>query len=393
MSSITRNYLKYLLGEYFKSSLNNSNNLYFFIGKNTQWNNTETPDLANGSLSEFVKTWDDIIYMEKLSPSNFCPVIKNFKWTQNTIYSQYEHDINLQHIYKNNNTNPLYCVNKDFRVYKCLWNNYDSPSTRQPAVDVQVNNTIGNPESVTPLYYDDGYVWKYMYTISASMAYRFLTRTYIPVEYNQSVATNAIDGAVHFVKIINQGDNYVNGTYTNIKVRKNNNSTDTDDDCEVTIEVQNNKIHSVYVTNHGTNYRYATLNDSMFPPAMLGSSGGGAVLKPIVSPIGGHGSNVFDEMFVDSFMAYVILENDENIPPPEDITFRRFGIIFNPRLVNDNLLTSNRVYRNNNNVLVTDDSTPLEVKKYTGIILYQEHVQPIERNVNQREVFRLVLNL
>ncbi|MEO0160204.1 MAG: hypothetical protein ABIL47_07015 [candidate division WOR-3 bacterium] len=393
MNSITRNYLKYLLGKYLKENLDNLNNIYFFIAKSTPWNSTDTPDLALGSTNEFIKTWDEILYMEKLSPFNFFPVIKHFKWTQNTVYSQYEHDINLQYIYKNNHTNPLYCINKDFRVYKCIWNNYNSPSLRQPGVDVQINNIVGNPESVSFLRYDDGYVWKYMYTISASTAYRFLTRTYIPVEYNDNVATNAIDGTVDFVKIIDQGDDYVNGVYTNIKIRKNNNTTNIEDDAEVTIEVQNNKIHSVYVTNPGTGYRYARLDDSIFPTAMKGSSGSGAILKPIISPVGGHGSNVYDEMFVDSFMTYTILDNEEDVPPAEDIEYRKFGLIFNPKLENNNLLTSLRVYRNTSNILVTNDPTPLEVKKYSGIILYQEHVPPIERNVNQREVFRLVLNL
>jgi hypothetical protein len=56
------------------------------------------------------------------------------------------------------------------------------------------------------------------------------------------------------------------------------------------------QIEKIVVTQYGTGYRDAT--------AVIRSAndiGVGATLRPIISPSGGHGSNIFDELYIDSF--------------------------------------------------------------------------------------------
>lgn len=67
-------------------------------------------------------------------------------------------------------TAEFYCVTDDYNVYKCLYNNNNSPSTSRP---------IGTSDQVITL--EDGYKWKYMYTIPLSLRNKFMTLSTMPV--------------------------------------------------------------------------------------------------------------------------------------------------------------------------------------------------------------------
>jgi hypothetical protein len=77
---------------------------------------------------------------------------------------------------------PMYVMNTNFNVYKCLYNaeieisgaNYPQVSTVEPTA---VSTAAGAPAALA-----DGYIWKYMYSISASDALKFVTSSYIPVK-------------------------------------------------------------------------------------------------------------------------------------------------------------------------------------------------------------------
>jgi hypothetical protein len=56
------------------------------------------------------------------------------------------------------------------------------------------------------------------------------------------------------------------------------------------------QIQRIIVTKYGTGYRDATAVIRNAPDI-----GSGATIRPIISPSGGHGSNIFDELYIDSF--------------------------------------------------------------------------------------------
>jgi hypothetical protein len=56
------------------------------------------------------------------------------------------------------------------------------------------------------------------------------------------------------------------------------------------------QIQRIIVTKYGTSYRDATAVIRSAPDI-----GSGATIRPIISPSGGHGSNIFDELYIDSF--------------------------------------------------------------------------------------------
>ena len=89
-----------------------------------------------------------------------------------------------------------YVLTDDFNVYQCLDNNNGVPSTIKPS-----------GTEIDTIRLDDGYIWKFLYTIPVSLKNRFLTSSYIPV-------TSALSGqfysggAIQNVTILNRGNNY-----------------------------------------------------------------------------------------------------------------------------------------------------------------------------------------
>ena len=95
----------------------------------------------------------------------------------------------------------FYCVNSDYNVYKCLYNNGGAPSTVRPYATSHLILTTS-----------DGYKWKYMYTIPSAMVTRFVTSDDIPV--NTSLKDQYYSrGSITSATILNYGRDYGPGDY------------------------------------------------------------------------------------------------------------------------------------------------------------------------------------
>lgn len=158
-----------------------STNIYMSIGKVTEWSSSDIfsgaddlssddiiPDPLDTVQSEF-QVWRNMIALKKIQPSDVSHVIPRFDWKYGTVYSQYSDNKPSLFI---DYTRPFYVITEDFNVYKCLFNNHDSASTVQP-VSTTTDGVVKT---------DDGYVWKYMYTISSVDAYKFVTPNFVPVK-------------------------------------------------------------------------------------------------------------------------------------------------------------------------------------------------------------------
>ncbi len=186
-----------------------STNAYLFIGRANAWSgdfsDTSVPDpstAANPSSDTTANTsyshWRDMIAAKKVASSDISHVITRHNWTSGRVYQMFkdtETQTNListrtgQTVSNAGGTAtesatmyPMYVMNTNFGVYKCLYNaeteisgsNYPKPSTVEPT---HTTTTAGAPAAES-----DGYIWKYMYTISASEALKFVTSSYIPVK-------------------------------------------------------------------------------------------------------------------------------------------------------------------------------------------------------------------
>jgi len=209
--------------------------MYLFIGRVSAWNAYDTPDgVPNPNINEnappfpvdsmkdsHFNHWDDMIAAKKVSAKEVSHVIKRERadeiqegvrnWKIGMRYDGY--DDRADNLFDDDIL--IHTVNERFRVYKCLkqgigrfqlyahdpatmdlssvtpadgtykdsddnlyvWNHN---SFREPQTTITESGlsedfmTIGNE-------FNDGYQWKYYYTIDAGEALKFVTTSYIPV--------------------------------------------------------------------------------------------------------------------------------------------------------------------------------------------------------------------
>jgi hypothetical protein len=82
-------------------------------------------------------------------------------------------------------------------------------------------------------------------------------------------------------------------------------------------------IEKIIITNSGQNYSVATVN-------IIDSTGLNASVRPILSPLGGHGSNAIKELYSSRLMFSTELKNTLFFGHKVSNDFRQFGIIKTP---------------------------------------------------------------
>jgi hypothetical protein len=184
--------------------------LYMFIGRTRSWtddNNPPTPIDATAN-TEF-EHWRDMMSAKRVQSTDLSLVARRVDWTTGTVYTEYSHTADL-------NTADFFVLTEDFNVYKCLFNDNGATSTTKPT-----------GTSTTAITTADGYIWKFMYTLTAADAVKFLTEDYIPVKTLSSddgttqwdVHAAAVNGSIEVVEVTNGGtqfDNYNTGTLVSV---------------------------------------------------------------------------------------------------------------------------------------------------------------------------------
>jgi hypothetical protein len=274
--------------------------IYLYIGGVTPFAddfNPPTPlnDTAN---IEFVP-WRDSIGAKRVQTTDVVHVIDRYNWTSSTIYDMYD-DIDTNIL-----DDDFYVMTDDYHVYKCLFNNNGGASTTKPT-----------GTSTTVFTTADGYVWKYMYTVSTSDALKFLTNEYIPVRTDATVQAAAVSGALNIVKVTAGGSGYT--SIPNVTI------TGDGTGATATATVNNGAVTAVIITAAGTGYTIATVS----------ISGGGATTnataRAIIPPKDGHGYNAVEELGGKFVMINVRLDGTESGTLSTENDFRKIGLIRDP---------------------------------------------------------------
>ena len=277
---------------------------------------------------------DNILGVKKITSSDVIRVIPKIVWTKGKKYEMYRHDYSVY------NTSPVssstrlydssfYVMNSEYKVYICI-NNNSLPS----------NNNTGTISTQEPLHTDlaprlesDGYIWKYLYTLSPGDVLKFDSTNYISVPNNWTTTTNAeisrirdyaVNGKIETVIIENNTATYPYfGTLTNVPIKGDGSGAK----ASVEFNESGNPI-KVTVTDGGSGYTFATLDlESVLLPnsGLLTSK---AIFNVIIPPPGGHGSNIYFELGAFRVLVYSRIEN--NSTNPDFIVgnqFSRVGII------------------------------------------------------------------
>ena len=187
--------------------IDSSRSYYVYVAKPLAWDNESVPPTEDTTLyGTSHEVYNDILYARKVTPSDVALVVPRNNWTSNTVYTQWDpEDPNLE-------TGDCFVVTDADDVYKCIYNN-STVSTIKPFIrDTSKTFTTS-----------DGYIWKYLYTISTESMEKFGTSSWIPVLANNEVTVNSKPGTIDAIEVEAAGAGYT--AYTDGFIRQVVNSS------------------------------------------------------------------------------------------------------------------------------------------------------------------------
>lgn len=379
------------------------NDYYLFVSStvNTSVENT------NNSKRDFL---EKTLFGKRIDPDEVFFMIRNIRWTTNLVYDQYDDSVDLSQknyyavVYPDDNDTG------DYRIYKCLFNNYGAESLNPPNYN---ENTPNQTYVMT-----DGYVWKFMYALSVLEFEKYNTRGYIPLPknsntgiisvYTEENTTSSIDQVFVINSTTNRGYESVSGFISDVN-RDNGRVVISGTPADFNVIENYYTGYSLYVTaNTGSQvyeintYQYNSLtggatvtlvggapNDGILinlaecqivPRIVIRGDGSGAIaiprvsasgnisgvtvlsggsgyknaiafipdpfafdpdslesldervaLRPVLSPVGGHGTNFVDELSCRHVLSFIDLTEADNEVIPDSNSFGSIGIVKNPR--------------------------------------------------------------
>lgn len=192
---------------------------YIFIGKNLPYANESSPSSIIDTEETNAQIWDNMIAAKKVSAGGVEMVVPKYIWTANTRYKQYDDKVEIDFLLSETTeassvkVYPMYVMNSEGNVYKCICNNTSRLSKVEPTGDYTQNQGF--------IYTNDegsanGYLWKYMYNVRESN--KFLSDGWMPapsvttntasfIEYNWQ-NENLVDGGLSKIVVVNSGSGY-----------------------------------------------------------------------------------------------------------------------------------------------------------------------------------------
>lgn len=294
---------------------------YCFLAKVDPWDDPNTPTdeeqaPPTPSLSQqnLKNVYKNMFVIKRVYPQDMRPMIDRFDWTANTVYDIYRDDIDI--IARDSNghmVHKFYVKNRFDQVFKCLWNNNGEVSTDEPYFQPGTLTSSGIYTGT------DKYKWIYIYSIDSALKQKFLDNVWMPTPLANTAgfgANTVNSGNVPVVNPLAVGSGYPANTVVNI-IGANTRP------AVVSPVIENGAIVDYLVSDAGEGYTSANVE-------IISVAGSGAIASANVSPVGGHGSDPFEEFGTSHIMVTNTFTKDEATLIPTDINYRQIGFIINP---------------------------------------------------------------
>jgi len=293
----------HLFNELTGTRIGDSDNYYSVaVGRSQQYGHEAGTDIATTPTNT---TREERLFRYNMqsvkSVEAFSFVIPTYDWAANTVYSAYNDNVAGQP------ATSYYVRTNDNNVYLCVRTGKNATGT------TQVSTVKPDHTDTTLTAESDGYVWKFLYTITTANSNSFLTSEFMPVKFvdsarstdpefpQYSVQNAAIPKQIVGYRVTTAGGPYtsapaitINGNGTNAKARAILSSSG----GIAAIEV-GDSANAPIVSCMGTNYNAATVSISS---ATLAVGGTAAKAVPIFSPTAGLGADPRKDLRATSLM-------------------------------------------------------------------------------------------
>jgi hypothetical protein len=305
-----------------------SNNYYLGIGKSDAWNETDTAPTSITDIETTKRDFrDNLQSIQKIASVSF--VAKRYNWSSGTIYQPYrDNETSAQN-------GQYYVITESNRVYICL-------RQGKNALTGDTNTSTVNPDTTgtttSPVKTSDGYVWKFLFTQSATRLSAFATSNFIPVEKvtetsglsnirqsQKDIQDAASAGQIVGYRVTSNGTGYTSAPTITVSGNGSN--------ARAVATVVGGSVIAVNVDDSaggfpfGAGYDHASVTSS-------GGGGSGLVVKPIISK-GGIGADPRDDLKSTSIMFNSKLVGEAgsgDFLVGTGADFRQVGILKNPKL-------------------------------------------------------------
>jgi hypothetical protein len=218
----------------------------------------------------------------------------------------------------------------------------------------------------------DGYIWKYLFSISPSDIIKFDSTEYVTVPNNWSYTTDSQirairengdstvnENQIKKVYIQNSGANYANGLGQELNILGDGTG------AKVSVDVVSGRITNTVVSSGGKDYSYG-----MVDLGSLNSNAAGnyATLVPIIPPSRGHGYDIYKELGTDKVLIYARFD-DSTKDFPIDTKFAQVGIVKNPTSIGSTQIYTDNTFSSVYSLKLTSVSgTPSVGEKISQIV-------------------------
>lgn len=328
---------------------NSSNEYYIGIGKCDEYSYLDTVEDPVDCLREEREFRNNLQSIKKVEGSTL--VAKRVNWSYGTTYAGWDDGVKSD-IEEGDSWTPYYVLTDAKEVYVCL-----SPAggllSPVPSI-IEPNWGLHAPMSPetdpnAPMYNvrewwkpfttSDGYVWKFLYTLTPERIFQYLSSNHMPVQKAEAdlpsgdsiedlqvtVRDNAIGGEIIRARILNSGLGYTSDPQVIVH------GDGTGAVANATIN-EFGVVIDVVMTDYGSGYTYASFE-------LIGGTAA-AIVEPIITSPNGLGFDPVDDLKTSSVMFNIKPDGTVDDTFIVENTFRQMGMIKNPLQTDGNPYTN-----------------------------------------------------
>jgi hypothetical protein len=326
MPAIVRQTMSRTLARDLLTDIQNSSNEYYIgIGKCDTFNQSDSVINPVDCLREEREFRNNLQSIKKVEGSTV--VARRVNWSYGSIYAGWDDTVKSD---IDENWTPFYVLTDAKEVYVCLeQGTMDDGTTKQSIIEPNFGLHELTGDHWRPFTTADGYVWKYLYSLTPEHIYNFLSSNHFPVQESEEslevgdsiedlqyqVKVNAVNGQIIRATVTSSGS----GHSTAPQVIVHGDGTGAIAESVIN---ESGEVTKIRMTDYGLGYTHASFE-------IVGGTESSSA-EPVITSSKGLGYDPIDDLKTSSVMFNIKPDGTVNDTFIIQNTFRQMGLIKNP---------------------------------------------------------------